>query len=90
MANGVSGMAALLRVVRRGGGCVAGDVGVVMAKYAGGLTVEKAIAALDAIDESDCEMAHSQADDILRAMVPPEVEDAYERVIARCRWWACA
>jgi hypothetical protein len=52
--------------------------------------IERAVAELDAIDGSDPEGAHGLADAILREVVPAEVNDAYERVVTRCRWWATA
>jgi hypothetical protein len=45
---------------------------------------------LDAISGDDPESAHGQADDVLLECVPAEVREAYERVAARCSWWAAA
>ena len=54
----------------------------------------KAIERLDAIDGSDPEMAHAVADLTLIAYLEQighgEVVEAYNRVIDRCSWWACA
>jgi hypothetical protein len=51
----------------------------------------KAVKRLDAIDPSlDPERAHAEADLILRAVVPSEVDKAYRRLVERSRWWACA
>jgi hypothetical protein len=53
--------------------------------------IEKIVAALDAIDsESDPELAHSKADDLLLQAVSPQICDAYKRVVKRARWWAAA
>lgn len=54
------------------------------------MTTEEAIAALDAIDGSDPEKAHGEADDVLKKAVDPRVREAYERIVARCSWWATA
>lgn len=46
---------------------------------------------LDRIDPTgDPERAHSLADDLLLAAVPPEVRAAYQRLVARSPWWAGA
>lgn len=50
----------------------------------------RAVAALDAIDASDPESAHGQADIILQALVHKDAREAYERVGNRARWWASA
>jgi hypothetical protein len=54
------------------------------------MTVEEAVVALDELNASDAEGAHSEADDILLELVPPEVKAAYYRLVARAPWWACA
>lgn len=46
------------------------------------------VQALNAIDASDPERAHGQADEILLAAVHAEVAAAYRRLIDRARWWA--
>jgi hypothetical protein len=46
------------------------------------------IAALDALDGGDPESAHCRADELLMGLVPDEVRQAYNRVVARCAWWA--
>ena len=50
----------------------------------------QAIAELDALTGADPEMAHVRADKILLELVDPAVKAAYERVMSRCPWWACA
>ena len=45
---------------------------------------------LDALETDDPEDAHIAADSDLLAAVHPEVAAAYQRVVARTRWWACA
>lgn len=50
----------------------------------------EAVERLDAVDGSDPERAHSEADAVLLSVVSPEVRDAYRRVTARCSWWAGA
>ena len=52
------------------------------------LTSFQAIQALDEMVVTDPERAHGDADDILLATVPKAVREAYERVVARARWWA--
>lgn len=54
------------------------------------MTTADAIAALDAIDVGDPERAHSEADEILAAVAPGAVRDAYFRVSQRAGWWAAA
>lgn len=51
---------------------------------------QAAVAALDAIDASDPESAHGEAEDILLALVPDSVREAYKRVVDRSEWWASA
>jgi hypothetical protein len=55
------------------------------------MTVEEAVAKLDALEtpgHRDSEGSHSEADDILLAVVPVEVREAYERVQDRADgWW---
>lgn len=45
---------------------------------------------LDSITGADPEGAHGEADKILLSQVPPEVREAYLRVVERCDWWATA
>ena len=52
--------------------------------------IKEAVAALDAINSGDPEAAHGEADAILLAAVPPEVAEAYRRLVDRCDWWAAA
>lgn len=54
------------------------------------MTDDEAVAALDAVLGGDPEGAHGMADDILLALAPESVRSAYERVMDRCAWWACA
>lgn len=54
------------------------------------LTIQEAIDKLDAIDESDCEGAHMDADDVLLELVDERVREAYRRLVVRCGWWAHA
>lgn len=42
------------------------------------------------LDASDPEVAHANADDILLANVDPLIAAAYQRLAARCKWWAYA
>ncbi len=56
----------------------------------GDLDLTAAVARLDALSGDDPEHAHGVADDVLLACVPTEVREAYERVVARCGWWAAA
>jgi hypothetical protein len=55
-----------------------------------GERVDELVAALDAVDAVDPEVAHGDADRLLLEFVPPRVEAAYERLVERCRWWATA
>lgn len=54
------------------------------------MTPEEAVAALDALDTSDPESAHFKAEEIALAVAGPDVRAAFDRVAARCRWWAYA
>jgi hypothetical protein len=57
------------------------------------LTAKEAVTLLDALREGahdDPEGAHAEADNILRAVVPKSVNEAYKRVILRASWWAHA
>jgi len=51
----------------------------------------EAVAALDALTgTSDPESDHRKAAEILRAVVPASVDDAYSRLVLRADWWAHA
>ena len=53
-----------------------------------GVAQSRMIAALDAIDPTDDpEHAHGEADKILLGVLGPEVEAAYDRLVARASWW---
>jgi len=55
------------------------------------ITTPLVVAALDAIDPAgDPEHAHGEADKILLVALGPDVEAAYDRLVARAPWWACA
>lgn len=54
------------------------------------MTPQQAVEALDAINVSDPELAHVTADNILRILVPSEVEAALDRLYERAPWWASA
>ena len=54
------------------------------------ITAAQAVERLNAIDVSDPEKAHGEADDILLAVVPPSVKDAYLALVNRSPWWAGA
>jgi len=54
------------------------------------LKIKEAVAALDAIDGSDGEVAHSKAEIILYDLAPEEVQRAYDRVEKRSRFWVSA
>jgi hypothetical protein len=57
-------------------------------RYVLGLVNSTAIADLDAIDPTgDPEHAHIKADKILLDALGPEVEAAYDRLVARASWW---
>lgn len=43
-----------------------------------------------AVSSGDPEAAHGAADEVLLAMVPAEVRQAYQRVVDACAWWATA
>jgi hypothetical protein len=51
---------------------------------------DRIIARLDAIDTTDPERAHSEADDILLYASDALIAEAYQRVIDRCSWSASA
>jgi hypothetical protein len=51
----------------------------------------EAVAAHDALTGAhDPESDHRKADEILRAVVPASVDEAYSRLVLRARWWAHA
>lgn len=52
------------------------------------MNYKEVVAELDQLDVSDPEHAHMKVDELLLRLVPQEVRDAYERVIARAPWWA--
>jgi hypothetical protein len=54
------------------------------------MTPAEAVRQLDQIAGDDPEGAHSEVDNILLALVDPDVAAAAKRVTSRCRWWACA
>jgi len=55
------------------------------------ITIQMAIAALDAIDPSgDPEAAHGEAEAVLLAVLGPEGKAAYDRLVDRASWWASA
>lgn len=58
------------------------------------MELDRIVARLDAVDVSDPEMAHCEADELLCAALRSAglgpVADAYDRVVARARWWAAA
>ncbi|HVJ71631.1 MAG TPA: hypothetical protein VM531_09025 [Sphingomicrobium sp.] len=54
------------------------------------LDPKEAVKRLDALTGGDPEAAHGAADEILLETVPEEVKKAYDRLVARCGWWACA
>lgn len=54
------------------------------------MTVAEAVAALDAIDGKDPEVAHYDADMIVLALCSVKVRAAYERCVNRAKWWAYA
>lgn len=54
------------------------------------MTPTQAVEQLDAMTGKDPERDHAEADDILIAMVPLEVREAYVRLIFRSGFWAFA
>lgn len=55
------------------------------------MTPAEIAAKLDAIDgRIDPEADHDTADQLLLAAAPPEVADAYRRLVERADWWASA
>lgn len=54
------------------------------------MTVDEAVAAIDALSGDDAEADHGRADDVLLAIAPPAVRDAYDRLTERAPWWAAA
>jgi hypothetical protein len=61
------------------------------------MTTAEAVAALDALTGDNPARDHDRADEILLAVVPDEVRDAYHRLSgdhyqedARTAWWAWA
>lgn len=58
------------------------------------MTKEQLIRTLNEIPSGDCEHAHGQADAALllyfKTNGMPDVEQAYDALVDRCKWWACA
>lgn len=54
------------------------------------MTAEEAVGILDSIPSGDPEGAHGEADNVLLAVAGPDVRAAYQRLVRRCAWWACA
>jgi len=55
-------------------------------------SVAEAVAALDAMAQPshDPEQDHADADKVLLDIAPIPVREAYMRLVARSKWWACA
>jgi hypothetical protein len=53
-------------------------------------TEQVVVAHLNGLNTDDPERAHATADADLLHAVHPEVAAAYQRVVERTRWWACA
>lgn len=49
---------------------------------------ESAVRALDEIAGDDPQAAHAEAEGVLLAVAPAEVQEAYIRVMGRCQWWS--
>ena len=58
------------------------------------ISTERALERLEGLASglyaSDPEMMHVSADNILLALVPEEVREAYDRVVKAADWWAFA
>lgn len=54
------------------------------------ITTREAIARLEAIDVSDPERAHAEADAVLLAAVTDTVRAAHEHLVSRAAWWVTA
>ena len=55
------------------------------------MTAKEAVRRLNLISGSgDPEVAHSEADQILLAIVPASVAEAYRQLVERADWWAYA
>ena len=61
------------------------------------MTTEEAVTALNALaqepnkwGDTDPEVDHIRADEVLLAIVPTEVVEAYNAVVDRSGWWAFA
>lgn len=52
--------------------------------------IAEVVRALNEVDASDPERAHSVADELLLRAVPLEVRDAYRQLAGRADWWAAA
>ena len=46
------------------------------------------IAAFRAIDTSDPERAHEEADRLMLEVAAPYVAEEYQRIVGACSWWA--
>ena len=65
-----------------------GDLAGYRRRYILGVNQSVLIAALDELDPTgDPEHAHIEADKILLGALGPDVEAAYDRLVARCSWW---
>lgn len=56
----------------------------------GTINVAVAVGVLNNLVATDPESAHAEADSILLKCVDPAIRDAYQRLMARCDWWAHA
>ena len=58
------------------------------------INIVEAVAALDAINATDAETAHEDADRIILNLLgrlgAEEAVRAYDRLVDRAPWWACA
>lgn len=64
------------------------EVSARMARAWVALTSHQVAEKIDALDASDPERAHGDADEILLDHVDIVVASAYRRLIERCDWWA--
>ena len=54
------------------------------------MTVDEAVRTIDGLDDRDPMLAHATADTVLYEFAPEPVQDAWERLVARCDWWGCS
>lgn len=50
----------------------------------------RAVAVLDGLTGHDPEADHGTADDVMMDLLPDQIQEARQRLMDRCGWWATA